>query len=205
VIVEISLKLRAKFARTATAIGRFPSAEAVAACLSLIRGSALQPVSCEWIGPDNEIWLRFGEDSRAVEWQLKNLPEGTDWVVSEGVDEKAAWEKLRKGYHALGPVVLRVVGLPTAVREIIEEYRPAAWIAHAMNGIVLLQVSSAEEIVRIRQKYRAVIERAPLEIRREVPTFGLTGAEFDLTKRMKEAFDPEGRLNPGRHADGERR
>jgi len=90
------------------------------------------------------------------------------------------------------------------VREIIVEYRPQAWIAHALNGIVLLQLSSPEEITRVRQKYRAVIEKAPLDVRRKVPTFGLTEAEYDLMKRMKDAFDPEGRLNPGRHVDGER-
>jgi glycolate oxidase FAD binding subunit len=205
VIVEISLKLRAKFARTATAAARFSDRTSVAACLAFLRRSPLQPVSCEWIGPDNEIWLRFGEDPQAVEWQLKNLPPVADWLVLEGSDEKAAWEGLRNSYNAFGPIVVRVIGLPTEVPGIIEEYGPAAWIAHAMNGIVLVQVSSAEDIRSIRQRYRAVIERAPLDVRHAVPTFGLNDAEFELMKRMKEAFDPEGRLNPGRHVDGERR
>jgi glycolate oxidase FAD binding subunit len=49
-----------------------------------------------------------------------------------------------------------------------------------------------------------VIEKAPVDVRRKIPTFGLDAAEYDLMKRMKDAFDPEGRLNPGRHVDGER-
>jgi len=49
-----------------------------------------------------------------------------------------------------------------------------------------------------------VIERAPLEIRRDLPTFGLNDAEYNLMNKMKHAFDPEGRLNAGRHVDGER-
>ena len=203
IIVEISLKLRAKFARIATARARFADVEGASACVASVRKSALQPVSCEWIGPENEVWLRFGEHPRAVEWQLKNLPSG-DWTILEGPAEAAAWEQLRQRYNAFGPAVARVIGLPTAVREIIEEYRPAAWIAHAMNGIVLLQLSSAGEIRRIREKYRTVVEKAHLELRREVPTFALNEAEYDLMKRMKDAFDPEGRLNPGRHVDGER-
>jgi glycolate oxidase FAD binding subunit len=205
IIVEISLKLRAKFARTATAVAIFEDdVPAAAACLAWLRKSPLQPVSCEWIGPDNVIYLRFGDDPSAVEWQLKNLqPEG-DWTVVWPAEEKPVWDDLRNHYNNFGPVVVRVVGLPTAVPEIIEEYRPEAWIAHAMNGIVLMQLSSAEEIRRIRQKHRVIIEKAPLEIRREVPTFGLNDAEFDLMKQMKDAFDPEGRLNPGRHVDGER-
>jgi glycolate oxidase FAD binding subunit len=204
IIVEVSLKLRAKFARTATALAQFADIEAAGSCVAAVRKSPLQPVSCEWSGPENEVWLRFGEDPRAVEWQLQNLPPVADWKILEGPDEAAAWEQFRKRGNALGPIAVRAVGLPQGLREIIQEYHPEAWIAHAMNGIVLMQIGSPEEIIGIRQKHRVVIEKAPLEVRRLIPTFGLTAAEYDLMKKMKDAFDPEGRLNPGRHVDGER-
>jgi glycolate oxidase FAD binding subunit len=204
VIAEISLKLRAKFARTATATARFADLEAAAVAVTAVRKSALQPVSFEWTGPENEVWLRFGEDPRAVDWQLKNLPAAADWKILEGADEAAAWESLRNRFNTFAPIVIRAVGLPTSIHEIIKEYRPQAWVAHAMNGIVLMQLASPAEISRIRAKHRAVIEKAPVEVRREVPTFGLNDAEYDLMKRMKDAFDPDGRLNPGRHVDGER-
>jgi glycolate oxidase FAD binding subunit len=204
IIAEVSLKLRAKFGRTATAIAKAGSVDAAAQLIASIRKSAVQPVSFEWVGPDNEIWLRLGEHPRAVDWQLKNLP-SADWTILEGKEEAASWEKLRSRYHALRPITLRVVGLPAALHEIIREYRPSAWIAHAMNGIILAQVGSAADIRRIRERHRAVIESAPLEVRREVATFGLDDAEYTLMKKMKEAFDPEGRLNPGRHVDGERK
>jgi glycolate oxidase FAD binding subunit len=205
IIVEISLKLRAKFARTATVIARFADRESAAAGIAAVRNSGLQPVSCEWLGPQNEVWLRFGEDSRAVQWQLEHLPPVATWIRLEDGEESAAWERFRNQYNSLGPLVIRVVGMPAAVREIIEEYRPSAWAAHALNGIVLMQVASIEEVLRLRRQYRVVVEKAPLEVRRQVPAFGLNDAEFDLMKRMKDAFDPEGRLNPGRHVDGERR
>ena len=203
VIVEVSLKLRAKFPRTATAIARPADESGAAALIASIRNSALQPISCEWTGPENEVLLRFGEHPRAVDWQLKNLP-AADWRVLEDADEAAAWEKLRGRYGQLGPLVLRVIGLPATVHEIIKTYRPAAWIAHALNGIVLMQIFDADAIRQIRGKYRAVIEKAPLEVRRKIGTFGLTDTEYELMKKMKEAFDPEGRLNAGRHVDGER-
>ncbi len=203
IIAEISLKLRSKFGRTATASARFPDTAAAAACIAELRRSPLQPVSCEWIGPQNEVWVRFGEDPRAVEWQLKNLPQA-EWKIVEGSGEAGAWEQVRRSYNSFGPLVVRAVGLPTAAREIIEVYRPSAWVAHTLNGIVLMQVSSPDEVSRMREKYRVVIEKAPVAVRREIPTFGLTKAEFELTKKMKQAFDPEGRLNPGRHVDGER-
>jgi glycolate oxidase FAD binding subunit len=203
VIAEISLKLRASFERTATVIARFADTHSVEVCLGSLRKSALQPVTCEWVGPANEIWLRFGEQSRAVDWQLKHLPTGADWVVKEGAEEASAWEGLRKRYNGFERVVVRAVGLSTQVHEIIEEYGPAEWIAHALNGIVLMRLDSPAEILRIRKKYRVVIEKAPLEVRREIPTFGLTPPERELMKKMKAALDPEGRLNPGRHVDGE--
>ena len=203
IIAEISLKLRAKFGRTATAVARTGSVDAAAQLIEAIRKSAVQPVACEWIGPANEIWLRLGEHPSAVDWQIKNLP-AADWTILEGGDESAGWEKVRTHYHTLGPMVVRVVGLPTTVHEIIKEYRPDQWIAHALNGIVLAQVGSGADIQRIRAKHRAVLEKAPLEVRREIPTFGLNEAEYSLTKKMKDAFDPEDRLNPGRHVDGER-
>ena len=203
IIAEISLKLRAKFGCTATSITQASDVSTAAQLIASIRHSRLEPVSCEWVGPENEIWVRLGEHPSAVEWQLKNLP-SADWTIFEGNEESAAWERLRSRYQRMGPALLRVVGLPTAVREIIEEYQPAEWIAHALNGIVLAQVRTAADIRRIREKYRAVIEKMPLEMRRELPTFGLNDAECALMRKMKHAFDPEGRLNPGRHVDGER-
>jgi glycolate oxidase FAD binding subunit len=202
VIAEISLKLRAKFGRTATAIARLENRDAAARLLSSLRKGVLQPVTCEWVGPANEIWLRFGEHPSAVEWQLKNLP-AADWKIVDAGEEAESWEGLRKRYNQFGPVVMRVVGRPTDVNEIIGEYQPGAWVAHALNGIVLMQISAAE-IGRIRAKYRGVIEKAPIDVRREIPTFGLNDMEYELAKKMKDAYDPGGRLNPGRHVDGER-
>jgi FAD/FMN-containing dehydrogenase len=185
-------------------VGRFADIASASECIASLRKSTLQPVSCEWIGPENEVWLRFGEHPRAVDWQLKNLPRPAHWVISEGPEEAATWERLRSRFNAFEPIVVRVVGLPTQLREIIEAYRPVEWIAHALNGIVLMRLASATDVSRIRETYRVVIEKAPVEVRRKIPTFGLTQPEYELAKKMKDAFDPEGRLNPGRHVDGER-
>jgi len=170
VVAEVSLKLRAKFKRMATAITQAGSTDAAAQVISSIRKTALQPVSCEWVGPKNEVWVRLAEDPGAVEWQLKHLP-AADWKILEGDEETAAWEKLRLGYEDLKPIVLRVIGMPAAAHEIIKECRPDAWIAHASNGIVLAQVSSVADIRRIRDRYRAVIDKAPLEVRRAIADY----------------------------------
>jgi FAD/FMN-containing dehydrogenase len=200
IIGEISLKLRTRFAKTATAIARFDDRQTASKALAAIRASVLQPVSCVWLGPENSVWLRFGESPQAVDWQLKNLPAG-NWVSGENSD----WDRLRNVYHELGPTVLKVIGNPAAAEAIVAELQPTAWIAHALNGIVLMPSGDVGEIQRIRERYRAVIERAPVETRKQAATFGLNDAEYPLMKKVKDAFDPEGRLNPGRHVDGERR
>src|SRR6185369_14110214 len=103
----------------------------------------------------------------------------------------------------LGPVVVRVVFLPSETGPMIEQFHPTSWIAHATSGIVLMAFDNADGVGRIRERYPAVIERAPLEVRRRVATFGVKGPEKRLIQEMKQKFDPGGRLNPGRHIDGE--
>jgi len=204
IIAEISIKLRARFGRTATVHAGFADSQAAAQAITEIRKRALQPTCCEWIGPTNEIWLRFGEHPRAVEWQLKNLPPA-DWRFIEGSDETVLWNSVRTFYRELGPIVLKTFAMPTEIVDIINEFHPIFWLAHAMNGILLMSISDAAVIAKVRGKYRTVIERAPLSVRRDWPTFGVNSAEYDLMLKMKRAFDPDGRLNPGRHVDGETR
>jgi FAD/FMN-containing dehydrogenase len=202
-IAEISLELRARYGKTATAIAQCTDT-AAASLVAAVRTSPLNPVSCEWVGSSsgNQVWVRFGEHRAAVDWQLQRLP-AADWKVLEAAEEAVAWERLRQQYQDLGDVILRVIGLPSTTREIIHAHGSTAWIAHALNGIILMPVSGVDEIRDLRRRYQVVIEKAPVEVRRAAGTFGPTAAEHELMKRMKETFDPECRLNPGRHIDGE--
>jgi glycolate oxidase FAD binding subunit len=203
IIVEISLKLRAAFGKTATAITRCGDIDTASDMWSRIRQSPLQPVAAEWVGPEHAAWLRFGDNARAVDWQLKNLPTA-DWQILEGPEEVNAWDELAFRYKDMGPGMLKVLTKPSQIGKVIQEHNPEAWMAHAMNGIVLMAAGNVEQIREVRQHYSVVIERAPLEWRRQMQTFQLQGTEYDLMLKMKNAFDPEGRLNPGRHVDGER-
>ena len=213
-IAEISFKLKAQFPKTSTAIAEFENFPAALAVLGKIRKSPLQPIACELVGGaagPHAIWIRFGEHPAAVAWQIAQLP-AADWKVldgdggdgSDGGDgESAAWERLRLQHATLGPVVVRVVGLPSETGTMIEEFHPRSWIAHAASGIVLMAFDNADGIGRIRERFPAVIESAPLDIRRRIATFGWKGTEKRLVQEMKQKFDPGGRLNPGRHIDGE--
>jgi len=202
VIAEISFKLRPRFEKTTTVVAEFNEVADAVKVLGELRKSSLQPIACEFVGPKPALWLRFGEHSRAVEMQVQSLP-AASWKVFEGVEEVAAWERLRAAYAAMGPILIRVIGKPTEVPGIIETYGPSSWIAHGLNGIVLMAVGDPQSVDGVRKRYPAVIERAPREVRRRVGTFGVQGAVKRLMLEMKRTFDPEGRLNPDRHIDGE--
>jgi glycolate oxidase FAD binding subunit len=202
VIAEISFKLRPRFERTATAIAEFATQAEASAVLKGLQTSSIQPIACELIGPQHSLWIRFGEHPLAVDSQIAQLPKAP-WKVLEGGEETAAWEKLRSVYSGLGPIVLRVIGRPTDIPGILDSYKPTAWIAHGLNGIVLMAVNDATAVDIVRQNFPVIVERAPLEIRRRVGTFGVRGTAKKLMLEMKRTYDPERRLNPGRHIDGE--
>lgn len=48
----------------------------------------------------------------------------------------------------------------------------------------------------------AVVLRAPAAVRDRLDHWGPVGSSFELMRRVKERFDPEGRLSPGRFVGG---
>jgi glycolate oxidase FAD binding subunit len=202
VIAEVSFKLRPRFGRTATAIAEFETLSEAAGVLAAIRTGPLQPICCELAGPRPAVWLRFGEHPQAVAWQIAQLPRA-GWKVVEAEEESAAWARLRDHYSAMGPIVVRVVGLSSQVASILEAFPPSAYLAHALNGIVMMAVADAQAIAAIRERFPAQIEKAPREIRQAAGTFGVRGPAKRLMLELKQTYDPQRRLNPGRHIDGE--
>jgi glycolate oxidase FAD binding subunit len=202
VIAEISFKVRPRLGKTATARAQFGSIAEANEILTHIRKGPLQPISCEFVGPSHMVGIRFEEHPKAIPGQIAQLPKA-NWEVLEGEEEVAALKDLRAGYGRFGPIVLRVVGSASDIGAIVESYRPSAWIAHAMNGIVLMAVADPAVIRQVRERYEAIIEKAPLDVRREYGAFGVRGPARKIMEGMKQSYDPSGRLNPGRYIDGE--
>lgn len=202
VVAEISLKVRSCYEATASARIELPDVSAAVQMIRDLRTSPLEPVSFVWMGPPNELRVRFGDQRSAIDWQLGQLPQG-DWEIFEGEREGMFWDAVRHAYDGLPEPLVRVAVLPDAVGDVVRRFAPRRWLVHAANGILLMSVAP-QQILEIREDYPAVIERVALEVRRIIPTFGIQGVEYQIMRDLKTALDPEGRLNPGRHVDGER-
>ena len=202
VISEVSFKVSPCYQTTATARLRVSTLANTSEMVRLVRKGPLNPTSFVWLGPENVLYIRFGDTTAAVQWQLEHLP-GRDWERFDPPEEHAAWESVCGFYESLGELVVRVAVSPSAVGDVLNRFEPAAWLAHPARGIVLMSLPP-EQIGKLRQEFPVVIERAPLEVRRQIPTFGLRGHEHRLMLDIKNVFDPDRRLNPGRHVDGER-
>ncbi len=48
----------------------------------------------------------------------------------------------------------------------------------------------------------AVIERCPVDVKRDIDVFGELGPSLEVMRRMKQQFDPGRNLAPGRFAGG---
>ena len=203
VISEISFKLRAAYQTTASARLRVAGLQEAAEIVRGIRTGPLEPIALVWTGPDHTITVRFGEHPRAVEWQLDRLP-GEGWDRFDRETEGSVWNDVRNCYTRLSEPLVRVAALPAQVPGLLDRFQPESWLAHAANGTVSMRVD-VDDIPRLRREFSATIERASLDVRNRVSAFGLDGAEYALMRKVKTAFDPDGRLNPGRHVDGENR
>ncbi|HYM67068.1 MAG TPA: FAD-linked oxidase C-terminal domain-containing protein, partial [Patescibacteria group bacterium] len=101
----------------------------------------------------------------------------------------------------------RITAPPHRLREILDLLpagaqwwaSPGAGVAHWSFGAehaLLAPTRSAVEALG----GRLVLLAAPDGIRREVGSWGSTPSTIDLMRRVKNAFDPDGILNPGRYA-----
>ena len=112
-------------------------------------------------------------------------------------------------------VLLKLTCLPSDVAALVAaiERRTGASpqvVAHAGNGIVYVALPEAEDAEKVRQIVgeaierggSGVVERAPLELKRQIDGWGPARGDFPLMQALKAQFDPQGILNPGRFVGG---
>lgn len=84
-----------------------------------------------------------------------------------------------------------------------------SWTAAADSGLLFVEVPSvdADTIKSLRNQIgplqgRLTVESAPTELKQSCDIWGPSGPGARLMHNIKEQFDPQGILNPGRYVDG---
>ena len=168
--------------------------------------------------------VRFSGSSRAVITEtaqtLKTLREAGLRCVTHD-DDASLWQSVsnvssQTNYDLSWSARVRATELSALVAEVIMLERDDSWRStirwHAGVGDGRLRVlarspvyhqEAARALERLRQTAESrggslVMERAPVEIKREFDVWGSFGTVGELMKRVKQQLDPQNTLSPGR-------
>jgi glycolate oxidase FAD binding subunit len=170
--------------------------------------------------------LRFLNEAEAIDWQVEEaarLGSGLRHTTLGRSDADAFW----RAYHESetsprSEFILKLSALPADLDALIADINRATprtrLRAHAANGVVRLHEDArgldglrAEErlgkLAELRRLAQArggqmLILRAPDEIKTQIDVWGEVGPTEGLMRALKEKFDPNRLLNPGRFVAG---
>lgn len=168
--------------------------------------------------PDDALLVRFIDSEAAVEHQLKCVRASADesYKTTHLTETEAAaiWSEVAD-FNQRAIRVRFSVPLPAVPGEFEKAFLAhLECVACADIGAGIIRVAfDADErhVVAQIKKLRAnaaaaggtlVIEKAPTEVRREAEAWGDVGSTAPLMRLMKEKFDPQSLLNPGKFVAG---
>jgi glycolate oxidase FAD binding subunit len=200
-ILEVSVRLHPLPPATATAIGRSPEPEVLAAGAMALSHARIEQLGLDvrWAGGAGAVLSRFGgaapaPQAAAAERVLREA--GLDTEIDEHDD--ALWQAQREGQRSPAGLVVRVSALQTELPELlrIAERHGATLVGRAGLGLSWLRLDHGDPdaLVRaLRMRWKAVVLDRPAGLT-EVPGPPLDPQAEALMARVKERFDPENRL-----------
>ena len=163
------------------------------------------------LGEGTGLVARFESIPESVEQQLaqvnslaQQLGLKTSYYRSD--DELFLWEKL---HSQLGAISAKVGVIPTGTTELINQ-GDALTIVNLSTGLGKLYVEG-ENALNELQKKRSLCEThkgflsilaAPAELKQQLEPWGYKGNALVIMKKIKEQFDPDNLLNPGKFVVG---
>ena len=173
--------------------------------------------------------LQFVDEEDAIRWQMAEAARmGSDLQHFPLLPEAATrfWEAYRateisQEWDLIFKVSVKPADLAAMIAE-VQKYLPESPLsmlrAHAANGVIRLHASNQAlawfrtkerpkriaEFRRRAQHYGGsmVILRAPIELKSQIDVWGEAGPTASLMHALKEKFDPQNLLNPGRFVSG---
>jgi glycolate oxidase FAD binding subunit len=132
-------------------------------------------------------------------------------LLGGGVESEDLPEDFGRRPGGADDVLLRLAHAPASLSAVLGAL-PAgtALAAHAATGVTYAAVPAGEAVdalPRLRAAIAphdgtAVVLRAPDAVRERLDHWGPVGDSLDLMRRVKERFDPERRMSPGRFVGG---
>jgi glycolate oxidase FAD binding subunit len=168
---------------------------------------------------DNAMLVRFMESELAVKHQVDcivgALDENLEAALLSEAEAGPLWTRVAE-WHQLRPVVLRISvplsELPKKFEEALQTPYGCVAVADVGTGIIRMAFDgdddfAAKIINRLRDIMSrvggsVVIERASVQVKRQVDAWGDVGPAAKLMQLMKAKFDPQSVLNPGRFVAG---
>jgi glycolate oxidase FAD binding subunit len=229
VIAEMSFKLRALPPVEKTLVFYSHDVNSLCALVARVNDSDVQPAAMELISPSNDLALaiennqfalalRFLNEAEAVDSQIEEAAKmgaGLKHTVLSEADADVFWRGYRESETSSQIASsLRLsalpADLPAALADVDLTLPETNWRAHAANGVVRIYAETEIELSRIaglrnRAQSRGgqlVILHAPSAIKEQLDVWGETGQTASLMRALKEKFDPQAQLNPGRFVAG---
>ena len=179
-------------------------------CAVEIMGKAVRSVcavSCAAYVPDRGVCLRLEGIPRSVQFRRNKLLSliGLPSETLEMTESQAIWKTIRDVVD--GSIVWRVSLPPTDAPGFIDSLPPQLDFMYKLDwagGLIWIGTNDATHDVRkILKSGHATLFHAPNKMRATVPVFQpQSPALAALTARIKTAFDPSLRMNPGRMYEG---
>ena len=230
VIVEATLKVQPLPAAEATVRATFSELAPAAALAARVSRSNLFPraacLSRHFSATRWNVVIWCAGAGATVERQVRDV---TTWASETGAIEvtrldgdehRALWRQLSDfARHDAGPglACLKLSCLPSQLPALLAHVPTelAGVFAHAGNGVAYVGLSAptADTIRRLTATSHelggsAVLENAPDALKRELDSWDPAGLaarsrnDFTLMRTIKQQFDPNGTLNPGRFVAG---
>lgn len=226
VITELTFKLRPLPERSSTLMITSRYRGPLFLLAKKVLASDLQPASVvltrrlspmDFLLADDALLIRFIDSHAAVEHQLLSAREaigvGFDATTLTQTEADAVWSEVADfDQHAIR------VRFSVPLSAVPGEFEKA-FLAHPEcvacsdigAGMIRVAFDADESVVAQIKKLRSnaaaaggslMIEKAPAEVRREADAWGDVGSTAPLMRSLKDKFDPQSLLNPGKFVAG---